>query len=472
MRSAACIALLCVLVACARGTGYTCDNLDGAASPTSEGPFGWIKFKNSRTVSISIFVINTKGEHRLRKTIEPGALDKIDVRDGAIVVVKDECGFCVGVYQGIAGETLSFIVRKRPLTGCGGAPVCTKCSRKAECESLVCKAPFGGQKYCGTRREQKKAGCLVVPTSPPTSPPTNPPTPPPTPAPTPVPTPAPTPAPTPCVPTPLVCTQQGCFDYEGSVDYKVVGNSMSYHEARDNCAQKSSSSASLSIPAGVRVKSAHLYWSASGTTSKTLSARLNGHYLTAERTWTGGYQSYQFYGAMTDVTHLVSASGHYTVSGLWYDNSGILCWGNAAYASWVIVVVYEEASLPNSRINFCYDDFKFTFPQGTYRSSVDCIKKSGSCPSEATTTVVTFESDAYKGEYFFLGQSYMGDNLFRGSTAPNLDIRDFDISGHVNSGISRLDYTLKSYYTHTVYGAAVEGLFMPIRIVKYTRPCC
>ena len=85
------------------------------------------------------------------------------------------------------------------------------------------------------------------------------------------------------------------------------------------------------------------------------------------------------------------------MSGLWYDNSYYYCQANAAYSAWSLVVVYEEDSLVNSRINFCYGYFDFTFPSGTYKSDVQCIKKVGSCDTKAKTTVVTFESDDYKG---------------------------------------------------------------------------
>ena len=249
---------------------------------------------------------------------------------------------------------------------------------------------------------------------------------------------------------------------------------MSYHEARTDCRQRDSSSANLSVPHNARVKSAHLYWSASGSPrTSTLKATLNGNTLYADQKWTDSYSGYHFYGAMKDVTHLVSKSGEYTVSGLWYDNSGQLCQGNAAYAAWSLVVVYEEDSLPNARVNFCYDNFDFTFPEGSYSSDVECIERlDDSCSTNARTTVVTFESDDYQGEHFYLGGKYMGDNIFRGRTAPNLDIVDFDVSGLVNQGIHSLEYKVETYYVNSIYGGAIEGLFMPIRVLKYDREKC
>lgn len=82
---------------------------------------------------------------------------------------------------------------------------------------------------------------------------------------------------------------------------------------------------------------------------------------------------------------------------------------------------------------------------------------------------MTFESDGYKGEYFFINSGYLGDNLFASNTAPNLDIRTFDLRSIVRSGASFISYTIKSYYVKTErFGGAVEGLFMPLRVVYYT----
>ena len=281
--------------------------------------------------------------------------------------------------------------------------------------------------------------------------------------------PAPTPSSSPKPPFgPSKCTQLGCVNFQGHGDYSVIGNSMSYDEDRENCAIKSSSSTWYTLPTGAVVKKAILFWSASGRMTKHATAHLNNNLVSATRTYFGGSSGYHFYGAEADVTHLVRGSGDYTVSGVWYDNRGLLCTGNAAYAAWSLVIVYEKMDLPLARINVCTDNFRFTFPAGVYSSYVDCVE--GFKDSKARTTVVTFESDAYKGEHFFINQNFKGDNVFKGNTAPNLDIVTFDISEVVRTLVTRITYTIKSYFVRTRFGGAIEGLFMPIRVVYHTLP--
>lgn len=283
------------------------------------------------------------------------------------------------------------------------------------------------------------------------------------------PSPAPSTSPRP-VPTLSLspCQESGCVNFEGPGDYVVVGASMSVDEDRSNCAILSSSTASLSVPAGAKVKSALLYWSASGFISKTAQVQLNGNTVTAGRMYRGGSSGFHFYGSATDVTSLVSGSGSYTVSGIWYDNGNPYCNANAAYAAWTMVVVYERADLPRAQINVCFDDFTFTYPAGTYTSNVGCVA-GNSGTRNARTTVVSFESDAYKGEDFLISGQPRGNGLFRGSTAPNLDILSFDVLGLVQSGVSSISYTFRTYVTNTVFGRAIEGLFLPIRVVYYTK---
>lgn len=285
------------------------------------------------------------------------------------------------------------------------------------------------------------------------------------PAPSSPPVPSRSPRPNPTL-VPSTCQQADCSNFEGPGDYVVIGNSGSNDEDRDDCSINPSSSATLSIPSGARIKKAYLYWSASGQIFKNADARLNGHFVGATKTFRGGASGYSFYGAVADVTGIVHGAGSYIVSNIWYDNRGLLCFGNAAYAAWSMVVVYERADLPKARINVCYNDFTFTFPAGTYTNHVGCIQ--GSSSTRARTTVVAFEGDAYKGEHFFINNVFKGNNLFRGSTAPNLDIRTFDILPIVKTGVRSITYTIKSFFVQTRFGGAVEGLVYPLRVTYHT----
>lgn len=269
----------------------------------------------------------------------------------------------------------------------------------------------------------------------------------------------------------------GCQVFEGKVDYEVIGNSMSYSEDRTNCHKKSSSSATLNIPNGATIEKAYLYWSGSGGLDNRV--KLNGQTVYAQQTFKESLQVWsdpngKFYGAYADVTHKVTGSGSFTVSGLWFDNGYNYCQSNAAYGAWVLSVVYSSSSLPDdTRIHVCQDNFEFTFPAGTYSENISCVKPSGNCPREAELTLATFESDDYKGEKFYIQGDYKGDNLFNGQTAPNLDIAEFSVpEGDITSATTSLSYHFKTYLVNSEFGPAIEGLFAAVAILKYTGEDC
>lgn len=271
------------------------------------------------------------------------------------------------------------------------------------------------------------------------------------------------------------CT--GCQVFEGKIDYKVIGNSMSYSEDRTNCYKKSSSSAHLSVPSGAKIEKAYLYWSGSGGLDN--SVKLNGQTVYAQQTFVDTMHIWndpngKFYGAYADVTHKVSGSGTYKVTGLTFSNAYAYCQSNAAYGAWVLSVVYSDSSLADdTRIHVCQDNFEFTFPEGTYSESIDCVKPSGNCAREAELTLATFESDDYKGEHFYIQGKYKGDNLFNGQTAPNLDIAEFAIpEGDITGSTHSVSYTFNTYLVYSEFGWAIEGLYAAVAILKYTGEDC
>ncbi len=257
-----------------------------------------------------------------------------------------------------------------------------------------------------------------------------------------------------------------CFVFEGNVDYKVIGNSMSFSEDQSNCNQKSSSSASLSIPSGANIVKAYLQWSGSGSTDNAVN--LNGAGVTAQKTYTdNSLGTLTFFGAYADVTAMVQGGGSFTVSGLSWSNASAYCNANAAYGAWSMVVVYSSPSLSSARVHVCQDKFNLTFPANDYSSSIGCVEASTNCPSNAKLTIVTFESDGYKGEYLYIGGQYFGDNNFNGQTAPNLDIATFSVGSLVNGNTTSLGYTIESYNSNSVWGPATEGLFDFVKVLKY-----
>lgn len=268
------------------------------------------------------------------------------------------------------------------------------------------------------------------------------------------------------------CSSNDCSVFEGAIDYKVIGNSMSYSEDRTNCQKKSSSSAYLTIPHGARVKKVFLQWSGSGHVDSGIS--LNHYHVHAAKTFSQHLYGMDFYAAYADVTHIVKGSGTYTVSQLSWSNADKICQMNAAYGAWSMVVIYEDgySCVPGTRIHVCQDKFRMTYPSNVYASSIPCIEASHGCPTNADFTLVTYEGDAYKGEKFYVADHYVGDNYFRGSTAPNLDINKFRLGNSIITEATKsLEYQFNTYYAHTVFGGAIEGLFDFVKVVKYRASC-
>lgn len=293
-------------------------------------------------------------------------------------------------------------------------------------------------------------------------------------------TPGPTPSPSPTSsvtpsPSPIslvvasTCQQPGCINLRGPGDYSVIGNSLSMHESNADCSLKSVADAELAIPSGARVIKALLYWSASGNVPATATAELNGKTVTASQTYshtqTTSDGNLKFYGAEADVTGEVLGSGTFAVGGIYAATDGLECSKNAAYAAWSMVVVYEMVGLPEVQINICTDNFQYTYPEGSYTEKMECIAKTDKTTT-AKTTVVAFESDSTAGEYFYINGVSKGMDLFKGATAPNLDIHSFDVGSLVKSGVKQLLFTFVPYSEDGASGK-VDGLFFPITVARY-----
>lgn len=152
--------------------------------------------------------------------------------------------------------------------------------------------------------------------------------------------------------------------YTGRYDFFIIGNSMNTvpNGANTPCAILTQSSALLNLNANVNIQAAFLYWSGSGTLVQAdLNVKLNGAPITAERTFTAvGPTGLEFFGAFADVTNFVKATGNvnYTLSDL--DLTNVIppyCPTGSNYAGWSIVVVYEDAMLPN-RVVSVYEGFQ------------------------------------------------------------------------------------------------------------------
>jgi len=310
------------------------------------------------------------------------------------------------------------------------------------------------------------------------------------------------------------CSQAGCQQWNGAYNYVVIGSTMSLTDAPYSCNLRDSSAATLTIPNGASIEKAYLYYAGSGHDSDVSSARLNNQLVQLNHTWSSEVETLSFFGALADVTDLISKTTTRQViwvSGIadddrgdsdstpwdvwamfglrrrgsnrrgytrsvyraydrtsYSDDTDSACRIGASFAAWTMVVVYKEPKLEvTRRINFCYSDFHYTYPAGLYSAMVNCVNPPANV--EPRITMVGFEGDSWQGDTTYINGQRVGYNVFRGSSGPDLDIIDARLPTTVlaKGQPGTLEFTLQSDITYTAYGWQTEGILIPIHIVAY-----
>ncbi len=257
------------------------------------------------------------------------------------------------------------------------------------------------------------------------------------------------------------------LSFNGRFDFLMFGNTnnkkgnstaLDFNCTVDNV---SASSADFTLPASASgVKKAFLYWS--GTGNGDLDVKLSGPNglnnlpLTSQKTYShivsanAGPQPY--FSASYDVTQILQdyGQGNYTLSDLDVDRGPAYC-SQTLYSGWVIVVVYEDATLPLNTVKL-YDGF-VGISATTINFSLGGIKITQ--PNGAKLGFVVWEGDdlpnlgsegmSVNGHPLMNninpnGELYNGTNSYTGSTANyNMDMDFFDISPYVSAGDTQLD---------------------------------
>ena len=240
--------------------------------------------------------------------------------------------------------------------------------------------------------------------------------------------------------------------FDGRYHYAMIGATESQGESQStgNCTDIHSQTRTLTIPGGATVEKAYLYWSGSwGNSGADTFVRLNGEGVSAERTFTefvnGGW-NLDFYGAYADVTDLVSGSGNYRVSSLDWKKDGNHCNSNSAYGGWSLVVIYEDASLPESVLHV-YDGFDGGewWPSRSYEVDLHDIDFPDDCSIAAEIGMLIWEGDSYKSEKLYINDGYVGSNKLSGSTDANLDIDLYNISNKVSGSDTKVEVKVYTY---------------------------
>ena len=152
----------------------------------------------------------------------------------------------------------------------------------------------------------------------------------------------------------------GCADARMGKGNKVDNDSWSmtsFNQAGDNTT--TSSAANLTLPDGVTVRWAGLYWSGGLIPNQKLETlKLRGPGATAytlvaaERTDIGTESTWNVFQSFADVTDLVAKGG----TGTWWAADPQVLLGNNRYAGWSLVVVYSDPAAPVNQVTV-FDGF-------------------------------------------------------------------------------------------------------------------
>ena len=230
----------------------------------------------------------------------------------------------------------------------------------------------------------------------------------------------------------------------GNINFVVTGGSLrTQPDTSNSCTVGAASTQNLSgVPAGTTVVAAYLYWGGSATTTGSTinvdsTVTFRGATVNASRTFTAGYNNggtlLPFFGAVADVTSLVTGNGSYTFGGLTVNTGAPHCAVAAVTGGWGLVVIYQGASEPLRAINV-FDGLQY------FRGSAVTLTPDGfrvpTSNIDGRVAVITWEGDpANSGTLngFSESLSYNGMTLDDGlvPTGSSPTVQQFD--GTVNS---------------------------------------
>ena len=103
--------------------------------------------------------------------------------------------------------------------------------------------------------------------------------------------------------------------FNGQYDFTAIGNTLlpvdnTDNEESSNCDIFTESSAELNLASGQDVVAAYLYWA--GVGEGDFEVQLNGLDITPDRTFSETYGDQPYFGACSDITDVVQASGYGT----------------------------------------------------------------------------------------------------------------------------------------------------------------
>ncbi len=242
----------------------------------------------------------------------------------------------------------------------------------------------------------------------------------------------------------------------GNINFVATGGSLrTQPDTSNSCTVGATSTQNLSgVPAGTTVIAAYLYWGGSATTTGSSinvdsAVTFRGSAVNASRTFTAGYNNggtlLPFFGAVADVTALVTGNGSYTFGGLTVNTGAPHCAVAAVAAGWGLVVIYQGASEPLRAINI-FDGLQY------FRGSAVTLTPDGfrvpTSSIDGRVAVITWEGDpANSGTLngFSESLSYNGTTLDDGL-----------VPAGSSPTVQQFDGTVNTQGVLTSYGADID----------------
>ncbi len=241
----------------------------------------------------------------------------------------------------------------------------------------------------------------------------------------------------------------------GNINFTTTGGSMRTQPntagGTQMCNVAATSSQQLTgIPALRTVRTAYLYWGASGTTPDT-SVTLNGNTVTASRTFESTFNNgtaYEFYGGFADVTSLVTGNGTYTFGGLNVSTGNPWCGSQAVVGGWSLIVIYEAPAERLRAINL-YDGLDYFFDsQVTQTPDGFRVPATG---IDGRVAVFTLEGDPQNSVPVTGGNGFSEAMRFNGTT-----LDDLLVPPASTPTVQQFDGTISTVSSLTSYGVDVD----------------
>ncbi len=281
--------------------------------------------------------------------------------------------------------------------------------------------------------------------------------------------------------------------FTGKINFVTTGGSLRTQPNTGNaCTVRSTGTATLGgVPAGTTILAAYLYWAGSasttsgGSTVVDAQVTLNGSSVSANRTFTGTYNSdgtaFRYFGAVADVTSRVTGNGSYSFGGLTVNTGAPHCASEAVLAGWALVVIYQGNAERLRAINV-FDGLQF------FRGSALTLTPDGFRTPQSNIdgriAVITWEgdpqnSDAMNGfsESLRFNGTLIDDGLVPAGSSPTNQQFDGTISstGSTTSyGVDVDQYNVTSLLgpgqesATTVYSAGADLVLLAAQIVSVT----